>query len=309
MIVTKYKNGHYYSLNEYLQKEFGCKVYKLALDGGFTCPNRDGKIGNRGCIFCSSGGSGEFAQRRCSSVSEQLSLARKRVSSKITNGKYIAYFQAFTNTYAPVEYLEKLFTEAIQDESIVALSIGTRPDCLPDDVIDLLCKLNKINPVWVELGLQTIHKNTAEYIRRGYDLPVFDDAVKRLKANNINTIVHIILGLPNESREKMLESVNYVAHSGVDGIKLQLLHVLKNTDLAKDFENGLFDVMSMEEYVSLLCDCIEILPENMVIHRLTGDGDKRILIAPLWSANKKVVLNTINKTLNERNVVQGSKYE
>lgn len=306
--MGKFKNGHYYSLNEYLQKEFGCKVYKLALNGGFTCPNRDGKIGTRGCIFCSSGGSGEFAQGRCDSVSQQLYRARERVESKIKSGKYIAYFQAFTNTYAPVDYLENIFSQAIEDDSIVALSVGTRPDCLPEEVVSLLNELNKIKPVWVELGLQTVHKSTADYIRRGYDLPVFDDAVKRLRQQNINTIVHIILGLPNESREQMLESVKYVAHSGANGIKLQLLHVLKNTDLATEYEKGLFDVLSMDEYISLLCDCVELLPENMVIHRLTGDGDKKILVAPWWSANKKVVLNAINKAFDERNVLQGSRY-
>lgn len=305
--VTKYKNGHYYSLNEYLQKTFGCKVYKLALDGGFTCPNRDGTLGTRGCIFCSGGGSGEFAQRKCGSIVRQIELAKERVHLKIKNGKYIAYFQAFTNTYAPVEYLRDIFTQAIYDDSIVALSVATRPDCLPDDVISLLDELNTVKPVWVELGLQTIHKKTAEYIRRGYELSTFDSAVRKLKACGINTVVHLILGLPNESREMILESVRYVGASGADGVKLQLLHVLKNTDLAVDYENNIFKTLSMDEYISLLCDCIEVLPEKMVIHRLTGDGDKKILIAPKWSENKKAVLNAINKTLEEKKIVQGSK--
>lgn len=305
--VKELKNGHYYSLNEYLQKTFGCKVYKLALDGGFTCPNRDGTLGTRGCIFCSSGGSGEFAQKKCDSIAQQIEFSKNRVSSKIKNGKYIAYFQSFTNTYAPVEYLRDIFTQAIRNESIVALSVGTRPDCLPDDIIALLAELNTIKPVWAELGLQTIHKETADYIRRGYDLPIFDNAVQKLKSVGINTIVHLILGLPGESREMILESVKYVGKSGVDGIKLQLLHVLKNTDLALDFEKNLFQTLTMDEYISLLCDCIEVLPENIVIHRLTGDGDKKLLIAPQWSAYKKVVHNTINKTLDERRIIQGSK--
>lgn len=295
-------------MNEYLQNTFGRKVYKLALDGGFTCPNRDGKIDTRGCIFCSKGGSGDFAQERCQSVSTQINLAKERVSKKIRDGKYIAYFQAFTNTYAPVEVLKNTFTQAILDESIVALSVATRPDCLPDDIMDLLCELNKIKPVWVELGLQTVHERTAQYIRRGYKLSVFDEAMIKLKNCNLTAIIHVILGLPGESHENMLQTVDYVGHCGADGIKLQLLHVLENTDLAEDYKQGIFDVLSMEEYIDILCECIEILPNNMVIHRLTGDGDKRILKAPQWSGNKKVVLNAINKAVMERNIVQGSKY-
>lgn len=287
---------------------FGTKVYKLALDGGFTCPNRDGRIDTRGCIFCSGGGSGEFAQRRCDSICNQIELAKERVSSKIKEGKYIAYFQAFTNTYAPVSYLRNIFTQAILNEDIVALSIATRPDCLPNEVISLLSELNKIKPVWIELGLQTIHNSTAVYIRRGYDLPVFENAVKRLKKVGIEVIVHIILGLPCESKEQILQTVDYVGHSGAEGVKLQLLHILKGTDLANDFYNDFFKTLEMNEYIDLLCDCLEILPPNIVIHRITGDGDKKLLIAPMWSANKKVVLNSINKVLNERNIMQGSKY-
>lgn len=306
--MVEYENGHYYSLNEYLQMRFGTKVYKLALDGGFTCPNRDGRIDTRGCIFCSGGGSGEFAQRRCDSIYNQIELAKKRVSSKMKKGKYIAYFQAFTNTYASVSYLETIFTQAILNDDIVALSIATRPDCLPDEVISLLSKLNKIKPVWIELGLQTIHNSTAAYIRRGYDLPVFENAIEMLKKVGIEVIVHIILGLPGESKEQMLQTVDYVGHSGAKGIKLQLLHILKGTDLANDFANRVFKTLEMDEYIDLLCDCLEILPSDMVIHRITGDGDKRLLIAPMWSANKKVVLNSINKVLNDRNIIQSSKY-
>lgn len=306
--MVEYENGHYYSLNEYLQMRFGTKVYKLALDGGFTCPNRDGRIDTRGCIFCSGGGSGEFAQRRCDSIYNQIELAKERVSSKMKKGKYIAYFQAFTNTYASVSYLENIFTQAILNDDIVALSIATRPDCLPDEVISLLSKLNKIKPVWIELGLQTIHNSTAAYIRRGYDLPVFENAIKMLKKVGIEVIVHIILGLPGESKEQMLQTVDYVGHSGAKGIKLQLLHILKGTDLANDFANRVFKTLEMDEYIDLLCDCLEILPSDMVIHRITGDGDKRLLIAPMWSANKKLVLNSINKVLNDRNIIQSSKY-
>lgn len=303
-----YKNGHYYSLNEYLQNSFGFKVYKLALDGGFTCPNRDGTLDTRGCIFCSEGGSGEFAEGLKHSIKEQLDQAKVRVADKIKSGKYIAYFQSFTNTYAPVERLEKVFMEAICDESIVALSIGTRPDCIPDGVLNLLDKLNKIKPVWVELGLQTIHERTVEYIRRGYPLAVFDTAVKRLKSKGIVVVVHLILGLPLETSEMILQSVDYVAHSGADGIKLQLLHILKGTDLEKEYADNKFSVMEQDEYINLLCECIERLPPNMVIHRLTGDGAKRLLVAPMWSANKKVVLNSINNALNVNKIVQGSKF-
>lgn len=305
--MKDYRNGHYYSLNEYLQNTFGCKIYKLSLNGGFTCPNRDGTISTKGCIFCSEGGSGEFSEDSTKSVTEQIELAKKRVGKKMKKGKYIAYFQAFTNTYAPVSYLRKIFYEAISHDDIVALSIGTRPDCLPEKVLSLLAELNRIKPVWVELGLQTIHSSTAKYIRRGYDLSVYDTAVENLNSLGIHTIVHVILGLPFETESMILDTVKYVCSSGINGIKLQLLHVLKNTDLAVDYQKGIFEVLSMEEYIDLVCKCIEIIPENVVIHRLTGDGDKKILIAPLWSGNKKVVLNTINKTFNDRDIVQGSK--
>ncbi len=308
MDMPQYQNGHYYSLNEYLKNTFGCKVYKLSLNGGFTCPNRDGTTDTRGCIFCSAGGSGEFSQNKNIGISEQIGLAKERVSKKIKNGKYIAYFQAFTNTYAPVEYLRRIFYEAIEHPDIAALSIATRPDCLPGDVLALLSELNEIKPVWVELGLQTIHSETAEYIRRGYELSVYDDAVRRLKEIGINVVVHVILGLPGETEEMILETVRYVCDSGIDGIKLQLLHVLEGTDLAVDFKKGKFDVFSMEEYIDILCDCLEIIPGDIVIHRLTGDGDKRILIEPKWSGNKKLVLNTMNRTFRERNIVQGSRY-
>ena len=298
----------YYSLNEYLKKTFGEKVYKISLDGGMTCPNRDGTLGSHGCIFCSEGGSGEFASQRALSVSEQIEQAKRRISKKSDCKKFIAYFQPFTNTYAPVSYLRKIFEEAVAPEEIAALSIATRPDCLGDDVLDLLDELNKKKPVWVELGLQTIHEKSAKYIRRGYDLNVYDESVKKLHKIGVNVITHIILGLPNESKKEIIESVRYAGERS-DGIKLQLLHVLKGTDLLSDYRSGSFETMSLDEYADLLCDCIEVLPPNVVIHRLTGDGDKKLLVAPMWSADKKRVLNTIQKALRDRDVTQGSAWD
>lgn len=286
----------YTTLNSYLKKRFGCKVYKLALDGGFTCPNRDGAIGTGGCIFCSRGGSGDFAESRDLSITEQIEKAKERVAKKITDGKYIAYFQAFTNTYAPVERLEEIYMQAVMHKDIVALSIGTRPDCLGADVIALLERINKIKPVFVELGLQTIHKKTAEYIRRGYDLSVYDKAVEDLHNAGINVVTHLIIGLPGESKEDILASVEYVCRY-TDGIKLQLLHILEGTDLAEEYKNGKVKALSLEEYTDIIKACVEIIPQRVVIHRLTGDGAKKDLIAPLWSADKKRVLNTISKAL------------
>ena len=293
------------TLNKYLRERFGQKVYKLALDGGFTCPNRDGTLGTKGCIFCSAGGSGDFAEDRSLSITEQIERGKRRVEAKMPKvkdnsdnqkpNKYIAYFQAFTNTYAPIDRLRALYMEAVNHPDIVAVSIGTRPDCLPDEVIDLLDELNQIKPIWVELGLQTIHERTAEYIRRGYPLSVYDEAVNKLSSHNLEVITHVILGLPGETREEMLETVKYVGESGVQGIKLQLLHVLKNTDLAKDYEQGMFECMTLDEYISLISDCLDILPKHVIIHRLTGDGPKRILIAPEWSKDKKKVLNALNR--------------
>lgn len=280
-------------LNDHLRETFGCKVYKIAIDGGFTCPNRDGSLGTMGCIFCSEGGSGEFAESRDLSVTEQIERGKNRVRDKIKDGKYIAYFQNFTGTYAPIDRLKKLYTEAIDHPDVAVLSIATRPDCLPDNVLDLLSDLNKKKPVWIELGLQTIHKKTSDYIRRGYELNVYDTAVKELRKRNIEVITHVILGLPGETKEDMKETVKYVCKSGATGIKLQLLHVLKGTDLLKDYDAGKFDVLSEDEYIEMLKECVSIIPDNVVIHRLTGDGPKRILVAPLWSGDKKHVLNRI----------------
>lgn len=285
----------YYSFNQYLRNKFGCKVYKISINGGFTCPNRDGTIDTRGCIFCSAGGSGDFAESPFLSITQQIENGKKRVEKKIKSGKYIAYFQAFTNTYAPVNVLRKKYLEAVNHPDIVMLSIATRPDCLSSEVLNFLNEINKIKPVMVELGLQTIHEKTAKYIRRGYSLNVYDEAVRNLKNIGINIVVHLIIGLPFESKKDILESVKYVCDSSIDGIKLQLLHILKGTDLEKDYQNGLFSALSMEEYLDIIKSCVEIIPKNIVIHRLTGDGAKKDLIAPLWSADKKKVLNAINK--------------
>ena len=284
-------------LNDYLKETFGCKVYKLAIDGGFTCPNRDGTLSDKGCIFCSGYGSGDFAESRNLSITEQIEKAKEKVSKKIKDGKYIAYFQAFTNTYAPVEELRTKYIEALSHPDIVALSIATRPDCLPDDVLNLLDELNHIKPIWIELGLQTIHPTTAAYIRRYYDLSVYEKAVSNLHSIGINVITHVILGLPGETEQMMLESVDYVGKLGSDGIKLQLLHVIKGTDLESEYSEGKFKCLEMEEYVSLIKKCINILPDNIIIHRMTGDGAKKTLVAPLWSSNKKVVINALNKAL------------
>ncbi len=296
--------AHYHALSDHLQQQFGCKVYKLALDGGMTCPNRDGTLDTRGCIFCGADGSGAFAQSG-KTVLEQIEAAKTRVAAKIKDGKYIAYFQNFTNTYAPVSYLEPLFRSAISHPDVAVLSVATRPDCLPEPVLDLLAELNRIKPVWVELGLQTLHPETARYIRRGYELPVYEQAVANLHARGIEVITHVILCLPGESREQMLETVRYVGKY-TDGIKLQLLHVLQNTDLAVEYAAGKFRLPELEEYCHLLADCLRVLPAHVVVHRLTGDGAKKDLIAPLWTGDKKRALNTMNRIFEEEQVIQGS---
>lgn len=296
----------YNSLNNYLRNKFGKKVYKISIDGGFTCPNRDGKISTGGCIFCSAKGSGDFATSKSLSITQQIEQGKERVRSKTKDNSFIAYFQAFTNTYAPIDVLESKFTEAINHKDIVALSVATRPDCVDEEVLSLLEKLNKIKPVWVELGLQTIKESSVDYIRRGYENSVYVDTATKLRNIGIEVITHIILGLPNENKLDMLRSVDFACKYS-DGIKLQLLHILKGTDLLKDYEDSKFNALTMEQYIDILCDAVSIIPKNVVVHRLTGDGDKKILVAPLWSGNKKVVLNTINKTFEERNIIQGSK--
>jgi radical SAM protein (TIGR01212 family) len=290
------------TLNQYLKEKYGCKVYKLSISAKVTCPNRDGTLGSRGCIFCSEGGSGDFAANANLPIRQQIAEAKEKVSKKI-KGKalYIAYFQSFTNTYASIEYLRDIYMQAIEPDDIVALSIGTRPDCLGPDVIRLLSEINKIKPVWVELGLQTIHEDSAVYIRRGYTLDVYDKAVRDLRKEGIDVITHVILGLPGETDKDMVQTVKYVVDSGVQGIKLQLLHVLKNTDLEKDYLEGRFEVMTMDEYIELLKKLVKLIPDDVIIHRLTGDGPKKSLVAPLWSGDKKVVLNRINNEVITRN--------
>ncbi|MBQ7416338.1 MAG: TIGR01212 family radical SAM protein [Oscillospiraceae bacterium] len=288
----------YRTLNEHYRETFGCKVYKLSLDAGMTCPNRDGTLGNRGCIFCSAYGGGEFAEGG-SSIADQLQKAKQRVQRKIKGGKYIAYFQAFTNTYAPVERLRALFTAAMEPEDIVGLAIGTRPDCLGDDVIALLAELNAIKPVSVELGLQTIHEATVRYIRRGYPTAVYDDAVRRLKRAGLEVVTHIMIGLPGEDAAMAAQTTAHAVAAGTDGVKFHLLHVLKNTDLEQDYLDGKFRCLEPEEYVAWLQACLDQLPPHIVVHRITGDGAKRDLVAPLWSADKKFVLNYLNRHLRQ----------
>ena len=287
----------YTTLNDHYRERFGCKVYKLALDGGFTCPNRDGTLDDRGCIFCSALGGGEFAECPCGSVSQQLAQAKKRVQSKIKDGKFIAYFQSFSGTYAPVERLESLYREAMADEDIVALAIGTRPDCLPPETVALLTRLNREKPVYVELGLQTIHSESVRYIRRGYENEVYRKAVHDLKTAGIHVVTHIIIGLPGESLSDAVETTRYAVDAGTDGVKLHLLHILRGTDLEQDYLAGKFDALTLEEYAGRLCACLAVLPEHIVVHRITGDGAKRDLVAPLWSADKKRVLNYLNNAI------------
>jgi hypothetical protein len=298
----------YHSLDFMLKERYGEKVYKVTLNGGMSCPNRDGKIGHRGCIFCSEGGSGDFAADAALSITEQIESQIAILSGKRPIEKYIAYFQAYTNTYAPVGYLEKIFTEAISHPKIVALSIGTRPDCLDDDVIKLLGSLNRQKPVWVELGLQTIHVSTARYIRRGYPLSTFEQAVEKLRRQDIEVIVHTILGLPGESREMILQTMDYLNTKDIQGIKLQLLHVLEGTDLADDYRAGRFRVLEREEYLDLLIECIEHLRPDIVIHRVTGDGPKDLLIAPQWASRKREVLNLLHHQMKEQHSFQGKAY-
>lgn len=295
--------GRYYSLNEYLKETFGEKVYKLALDIGCTCPNRDGTLDTRGCVFCHNGSS-HFAEIGVD-INEQIENAKKRVKSKVKTEKYIAYFQSFTNTYGDAQFLEKMFTTAVMRDDIVAISIGTRPDCLPQNILEMLEKLNKIKPVWVELGLQTSNEKSAEYIRRCYPNSVYEDAVKELKSRGITVITHIIIGLPNETKQDVVNTVEFAVKCGTDGVKLQLLHILKDTDLYEDYKKGLVSPLQMEEYIDILFCCIEKIPQNIVIHRITGDAPKKHLVEPLWSADKKNVLNTINKEMNNRNIIQG----
>lgn len=316
-MANSWNGKPYYSFDAMLKERFSTKVYKVALNGGMSCPNRDGTLGNGGCIFCSAGGSGDFAGNSRDSITTQIKIQADRLREKRGAKKFIAYFQAYTNTYAPVDYLEKIFTEALSYPDVVAISIGTRPDCLGDDVIALLKRLNQIKPVWVELGLQTIHPESARYIRRGYPLEVFDTAVHELKRRNLTVIVHVILFLPGETHEMMLETIEYLNHSDIDGIKLQLLHILEGTDLAVEYQKYLsdpaytgpaFHIPDADEYIGLLTECIQHLRPEIVIHRLTGDGPKDLLIAPLWTGAKRTVLNQIHKYMKDHDLYQGKEY-
>ena len=286
----------YRSVSQHYRERFGCKVYKLSIDAGFTCPTRDGTLGHGGCIFCSERGSGDFAPD-AADIRKQLELAKERVRFKVGNGKYIAYFQAFTNTYAPVERLRALYTAAMEPEDIVGLAIGTRPDCLPEDVVELLAELNQIKPISIELGLQTIHEDTARFIRRGYPTYVYDDGVRRLKAAGIEVVTHIILGLPGETPAMAVETTRHAVAMGTDGVKFHLLHVLRGTDLEAAYLAGQFRCLELPEYADILKQCLAVLPEYVVVHRITGDGAKKDLIAPLWSADKKSVLSYLNRHL------------
>ena len=286
----------YTTLNDYYRRLFGCKVYKLSIDAGFSCPNRDGTIGYGGCIFCSAAGSGDFAAGGCS-IRAQLEDAKKRVEAKNKGGKYIAYFQSFTNTHGPVEKLRQLYEEAIGPEEVLGLAIGTRPDCLGDEVVELLKVIHRRKYVSVELGLQTVHKPSIDYIRRGYENEVYFDAVRRLKAAGIEVVTHIILGLPGETPEMAAETTRQAVAAGTDGVKFHLLHVLRGTDLATDYAAGKFSCLELEEYAHWLRLCLGEVPPSVVVHRITGDGAKKDLIAPLWSGDKKRVLNYLNQNL------------
>ncbi len=288
----------YTSLSQYLKNEYGERYQKLALSCSLSCPNRDGMCGTRGCIFCSQKGSGDFAQNPLSDIDTQINKAKELVKRKSDNDQYIAYFQSFTSTYGNIDYLRKVFLKSIHRDDIAILSIATRPDCLSDDMLLIIKELNMIKPVWVELGLQSVHESTAEYIRRGYKTQVYFDAVEKLKAIGVHVITHIIIGLPYETKEMMIETAKQVGKV-TDGVKLQLLHVLKGTDLEKEYLENKFEVLSLEKYAGILCECINAMPQEIVIHRLTGDGDKSILIAPLWSKDKKRVLNYINHKIAE----------
>lgn len=296
----------YHSLDYEMKRRFGEKVYKIALDGGMTCPNRDGTLDTRGCIFCSGMGSGDFAAPRAVSITGQIDRGIREISArKQTGRKYIAYFQSFTNTYAPADYLEKLYAEALAHPDVVMLSVATRPDCLPEEVLELLEYCAGIKPVIIELGLQSIHPATAAYIRRGYPTEVYDTAVESLKQRGIEVVTHVIAGLPFETKEDFLATVSHVAAAGSDGIKLQLLHVLKNTDLADEYRRGSFSVLSREEYLDWIASALALLPPRMVIHRLTGDGPKKLLTAPLWSSRKREVLNLLHRKLKREKIWQG----
>lgn len=308
--MSKEWNGkRYHSLNYFLREKFGEKVFKISLDGGFSCPNRDGKISKGGCVFCSERGSGDYAGDRQLSISDQFDDIKEMMSKKWKSGKYIAYFQAYTNTYAPVDELRRKYEEALNKEGVVAIAIATRPDCLGDDVLDLLDEINKKVYLWIELGLQTSNDETAKRINRGYKLEVFEEAMKKLKERNIDVVVHDILGLPGETKEDMLNTVNYIAHSGAKGIKLHLLHLMKDTPMVSLYEKGKIEFLSEEEYIDLIVKAVSMLPEDMVVHRLTGDAPRALLIGPMWSLKKWEILNAIDKKFEDEDLWQGKEFK
>ncbi len=309
--MTKFKyafddNKRYHTWNYYLRNTFGEKVFKVSLNGGFTCPNLDGKVSRGGCTYCSNSGSGDFAGNPASPLSEQFNEIKAMMHKKWPNAKYIAYFQAYTNTYAPLNVLKDKFEEALSFENVIGLSISTRPDCLEDDILKYLDSVNKRCDLWIELGLQTINNSTADYIRRGYPLSVYDEAVSNLLSIGIAPVVHMIIGLPHETISDYIATARYIADSGASGIKISLLHILKDTDLYDDYCKGLFKALTMDEYLAAIGAILPVLPKNMVIHRLTGDGPKNILAAPLWTADKKRVLNTLSHYLKENMIYQGN---
>ena len=306
--MKEWNGKRYHTLNYFLREKFGEKVFKISLDGGFSCPNRDGKISSGGCTFCGANGAGDFAGDRCLSITKQFNDVREMMSHKWKSGKYIAYFQAYTNTYGPVEDLRKKYEEAISQDGVVALAIATRPDCLDEEVLDLIEEISKKLYVWVELGLQTSSDDSAKRINRGYLLNVYDEAVKKLKMRNIDTVTHVIFGLPGESREDMLNSIDYVVKSGVWGIKIHLLHLMKNTKLVEEYEAGTLKFLSQEEYIDLVTTSVSRLPEEMVIHRLTGDAPRDELIGPMWSLKKWEVLNAMDKAFEENKLYQGKNF-
>ncbi|GAF64234.1 Fe-S oxidoreductase [Bacillus sp. TS-2] len=306
---TFFGEKRYYTWNQHLKNEFGTKVFKIPLDAGFDCPNRDGKVAYGGCTFCSERGSGDFAGNREDDLITQFHTVKNRMHRKWKEGKYIGYFQAYTNTYAPVETLKRLYEPILEQEDVVGLSIATRPDCLPEDVVEYLAELNKRTYLWVELGLQTVHEKTAQFINRAHDYSCYKEGVEKLRKHGISVCSHIINGLPLETPEMMLETAKEVAKLDVQGIKIHLLHVLKKTPLAKQYEKGLLELMEMDDYVNLVVDQLEILPPHMMIHRLTGDGPGDLMIGPMWSMGKWTVLNRIEAELKNRNSWQGKFYK
>ena len=308
-MIKEWNGKRYHSLNYFLRNKFGEKIYKISLDGGFTCPNRDGKVATGGCTFCSARGSGDFAGSRILSITEQFEDRKEMMQKKWKDGKYIAYFQAYTNTYAPVDELRRKYEEALAQKNVIAISIATRPDCLDDDVLDYLSELNKKTYLWVELGLQTINDETARNFNRGYDFEVFDNSLKKLQERGIEVVVHTIFGLPGETKEDMLKTVDYVAHSGAQGVKFHLLHLMEGTRMVKQYENGELHLLSKEDYIDLICEAVAMIPEEMVVHRLTGDAPRQSLIGPMWSLKKWEVLNDIDKALVDNNIWQGKNFK